>query len=113
MNDKIKNTIFQIISLLVNRRYDEIVKMTKGVRLQAFHIKDAIDEYGKTLAQPPQDAYENLDIIEIENTTPKKWSVRFDLWTEEEGRSDLSIELTLIDATGDFMEVELDNIHTL
>ena len=113
MNNKIKKTLLKIISLLVNCDYDAIAKLTKGVRLQAMHIKDAVEEYEKTLILPPDTAYDNLDIIEIENSVPRKWSIRFDLWTKEEGRSDLSIELTLIDSEEDLMIVELDNIHTL
>jgi hypothetical protein len=113
MNNKIKKTLLKIISLLVNCDYDAIAKLTKGVRLQAMHIKDTVEEYEKTLILPPDTAYDNLDIIEIENSVPRKWSIRFDLWTKEEGRSDLSIELTLIDSEEDLMIVELDNIHTL
>jgi hypothetical protein len=34
------------------------------------------------------------------------------LWTREEGRSDLSVEITLIAQNGDF-RIELDDIHVL
>ena len=113
MKDKIKNTVVYIVNLIVNCNYDEIVRLTNGVRLQSEHIKDAINEYGKTIISPPDNAYEDLDIIEIENVSPQKWSVRFDLWTKEEGRSDLSIELTLINTNEDLLNIEFDNIHVL
>ena len=43
---------------------------------------------------------------------PPRWSVRMDLWTAEEGRSDLSLELTIIES-GRGYTVELDDIHVL
>lgn len=79
-------------TLIIKCNYDGVVRLTNGIRLQAEHIKDAINKYGKTFILPPGNVYDNLDVIEIENVSPRKWSVRFDLWTEEEGRSDLSIE---------------------
>ena len=39
--------------------------------------------------------------------------VRFDLWTVEEGRSDLSLEFTLVDGYNERMDFELDNLHVL
>ena len=55
----------------------------------------------------------NIDAIEITEADPKSWSVRYDLWTEEEGRSDLSLEVTLIESDNKLMRVELNNIHVL
>ncbi|MGD8619980.1 MAG: hypothetical protein PVH54_12445 [Gammaproteobacteria bacterium] len=73
----------------------------------------AIKEYGSMIVMPPSKAFEDLDIIEIEGSSPKSWSVRFDFWTEEEGLSDLSLELTLISSEEDLLKVEIDNIHVL
>jgi hypothetical protein len=49
----------------------------------------------------------------VTNATEPTWSVRFDLWTVEEGRSDLSIEMTLIDRGDRDLAVEIDNVHVL
>lgn len=113
MNDnKIKQTIAHLVTLLVDRKYSEVVHLTNGVRLQVEHIQDAINRYGRILVAPPDKAYENLDILKVDDDTSQKWSVRFDLWTIEEGRSDLSIELTLIEVKGEKFKIELDNIHS-
>ena len=61
---------------------------------------------------PPPDALTNLDVIEVEDSVPKQWSVRADLWTKEEGRSDLTLELTLL-SDGGGLVAEIDNIHVL
>lgn len=114
VKDKIKMTILNIVELLVKSKYESIVKLTQGIRLQSTDIREAIGEYGRTLIMPPDSEYENLvDIIEVNNKEPREWSVRFDLWTQEEGRSDLSLEMTLRESDIELMYVELDDIHVL
>lgn len=113
LSHKIENTVKFLVELLVDNRYQDIEDLTKGIRLDATQIRQAIDDYGRTLTRPPESEYSNLDVIEVQGTSPRKWSVRFDLWTEEEGRSDLSIELTLLDSGDDTLNVEIDNIHVL
>lgn len=61
---------------------------------------------------PPEDAFDAMSIIGIEAPGRTAYSVVCDLWTEEEGRSDLSLELTLIESGGG-LTVELDDIHVL
>lgn len=74
-------------------------------------MQQAIADYGRTLAMHPSSAIDQLDVIEIDGSRPKAWSVRVDLWTVEEGRSDLSLECTLIDRPGDLLAAEVDNLH--
>lgn len=111
---KIVLTIKKIVELLVLKRYIELEQLTGGVRLNATEIEQAIYDYDGVLVMPPDGDFENnVDAIEITESSPKSWSVRYDLWTEEEGRSDLSLEVTLIDGGNELMRVELDNIHVL
>jgi hypothetical protein len=80
--------------------------------MSAQEIRTAIAEYGRTLILPPESAYELLDIIRVNNVGPEQYSVRMPLWTVEEGRSDLTLELT-VRIMGDNLEVSLDDIHVL
>jgi hypothetical protein len=52
-------------------------------------------------------------VVEIDNAVPEAWSVYLDLWTAEEGRSDLTLELTLRDSPAGIYSVELDDLHVL
>lgn len=106
-------TTRKITEWLVRCDYDAIERYSAGVRLNAVEIADAIREYGRKLTMPTSDEFENLDVIEVENSFPMRWSVRCYLWTEEEGRSDLSIELTLIDNDRNDLAAEIDNLHVL
>jgi hypothetical protein len=102
----------RLVKLLVAGNERLVEQVTKGVRLSSAEIRAALREYGGTLVMPPDAAFEKLDAIEVEGSRPRRWSVRFDLWTKEEGASDLSMELTIV-ASAPEPVVELDNFHVL
>jgi hypothetical protein len=102
----------QIVELLVAKDYDRVARMTCGQRLDSESISQAIRDYGRTLVVPPDAAFEHLDVVRVRDARPPRWSVRMNLWTAEEQQSDLSIELTLIEAGADYA-IELDDIHVL
>jgi hypothetical protein len=113
VDPRIQRTIVQILNWLVAGDYEAIGRFTQGVRLSAPLIQQAVAEYGRTLVMPPVSAIDDLDLIEIDGSTPRAWSVRVDLWTAEEGRSDLSLECTLLDHPGELLAAEIDNLHVL
>jgi hypothetical protein len=43
---------------------------------------------------------------------PRTWAVALDLWTAEEGRSDLTLSAT-VTAVGHNIDVEIDDLHVL
>jgi hypothetical protein len=110
--DKINDFIQPLIARLVAGEYAQIEKITRGRRLPAQTMKRVVDGYGRTLIMPPLDAHDRIDVVEVKNACPAKWSVVMPLWTLEEGRSDLTLELTLTDRGGSF-DVELDDLHVL
>jgi hypothetical protein len=110
---RLKATIAQLLRWLVARDYQALETYTQGVRLSARALHQAVETYGRRLVMPPDGALDALDAIEINGSTPRAWSVRVDLWTSEEGRSDLSLECTLIDSGKDLLAVEIDNLHVL
>src|SRR5215211_4599568 len=92
---KIKATVHQIVAMLMQADYDELERLTNSRRLTAAEIAEGVREYGGALVMPPEDAFDNLDVIEVEGANPREWSVNVNLWTAEEGQSDLTLELTL------------------
>lgn len=115
---RVASTTREIVQWLVQRDYDEIEKRTDRVRLSAVELRNAVDEYGRRLLMPPDVAFDELDVVEIDTKGgARAWSVRVDLWTEEEGRSDLSLEMTMRepneDDGGGQLVVEVDNLHVL
>ena len=114
---KIKKTITKLIQLFVEREYLEIANWSKNIRLTADEIKEAIDDYGsgQKVITPPADFFNEVDFMQIVDADNgrKQWYIVFNLWMEEEGESDLSVESTFIEATGEYFDIEIDNIHTM
>ena len=107
----IEKTVRTLYSLLLNRQYQQIEKMTEGIRLNSQEIEGAISDYGRNMAPYPE--HVEFDLIEITGSNPKSWSVVAPVYTMEEGLSDLSLEMTLTQIDADLLKVELDNIHVL
>jgi hypothetical protein len=101
---RIKATLIQLLLWLVAQDYEAIERFTAGVRLSADVMRRAVYQYGHTLVMPPDSVLNQLDVIEVTGSLPKTWSVRVDLWTAEEGRSDVSLECTLIDRPGELAD---------
>jgi len=112
-NNRLSRTVQEIVACLVKGDYDYLERQTDSTRLTKEEMQTAVNEYPGTLVLPPERSFENIDVIEIEGTAPTEWSGRFDLWTAEDGRSDLTLELNLIENNKELYDVRIDNIHVL
>jgi hypothetical protein len=110
-----ESAVREVIALLARRQYSALEKLSGGVRLSAAHLRTTVREYGRTIVVPPPDATPPLDVVEIlpGRATRRSWSVEVDLWTAEEGRSDLTLEMTVREGKDDGYMIELDNLHVL
>lgn len=108
----IQGRVRALVEHLAHGEYREVLTSCSSARLTAEELRRVVREYGRTVAIPPPDAYENLDAIQIPAASRQAWSVRAPLWTLEEGRSDLTLELTFI-VDADQLSVELDDLHVL
>jgi hypothetical protein len=81
-------------------------------RLTVDDIRQVMDGYGRTFIEPPPSAYSELDAVAVRDANQPTWSVRAPLCSKEEGRSDLTLEVTVI-KDGDRWYVELDDLHVL
>lgn len=101
-----------IVRLLVEKNYEEVIRSCSTSRLSALDLRNAIRDYGRTLTMPPDRVFETLDVLVVESDETPTWYVPIDLWTAEEGRSDLTLELTMMKAEDRWL-VELDDLHVL
>jgi len=108
----LRATVRSIAEALACGQYESTVAGISSSRLSAKELQDVIRDYGRTLVAPPGTAYEELDAIQVKDAAVPTWSVRAPVWTAEEGRSDLTLELT-ISFDGDRTNVELDDLHVL
>ena len=114
MNDeKLRKTIACVIKLLVEGKYEDLERLDRGKRLNSMDLQRTVESYSRHLVLPSVIDLEDLNIIGMKETDPQQWYVGVNLWTIEEGRSDLTLELTLTDSAGDRYLVELDDLHVL
>jgi len=102
-----------VVGMLVAGDYAGLEGASRGRRLTAEQLRQAVEEYGRELRMPLELVFDNLDVIAFEDATPRTWSVLVDLWTVEEGRSDFTLEVLLTDTGGELYDIEIYDLHVL
>lgn len=108
-----QTAVTMLTNLLAAGDYVTVERMTRGRRLSAADLRRAVEDYGRTLVRLPPEQIQNLDVIEIVDSNPPAFSVVVDLWTREEGRSDLTLELELVDRFNGAYDISIQNLHVL
>ena len=106
---KMRNTVHRLVEMLIAGDYDGLERASRGRRLTGEHLRQAVGEYGRELRMPPEVVFDDLDLNEIEGAIPQAWWVLVDLWTVDEGRSDLTLEIRLTDTGGELYDIEKYN----
>lgn len=110
--DSIKEAILLFVNALADCEYDNAVRLCDRSRLTASDLGNVVSDYGRTVVRPPQNFYKYVDCIAIEGRPEPAWSARVPLWTLEEGRSDLTLELTIVE-TGGRLLLEIDDLKVM
>jgi hypothetical protein len=100
----------ELITILARGQYAEAEQRTAGVRLSAREIEIAVAEYGRRLVPAPEGGALLLDVVEVQDAAPPAWCVWTRLWTAEEGRSDLTLQLTVWARPESGYQAEIDGI---
>ena len=102
-----KDTVRYVVGLLASEDYDSLGRLSDGT-LTADELRLAISRYGGVVLAEPFDLgeFEALD-------SGSGWWTDVDLYTVEEGRSDLTLSLTLLDASGAHYGVQIEDLRTL
>ena len=102
-----------VMDLLVRGQYVTVEKVTRGRRLGADQISSAISSYGRLLVPPGDDWWSYVKITPTDAGDLPSFHVVAPLWTREEGRSDLALEMILHESPLKVYDTELLNIHVL
>lgn len=113
IDHRIVGLIKTTVNWLVSGDYTAIERRSRGVRLKADDLREAVETYGRTLRALPESAYPEIDAIKVNRAGPPTWSITVPLWSEEEGRSDLTLECSVIDRGVQELDIEIDNLHVL
>jgi hypothetical protein len=109
----IETAVRIIVDLLVRGEYERAERVTRGRRLSATDLSDAVAEYGRTLIPPQEGWWEEVTVTPMEIGEAAAFHVAAPLWTREEGRSDLSLEMHLRAIGIELYEAEILNVLVL
>lgn len=110
--DAVQDATLRIANLIADGQYDRAVQACSRSRLTEVDVAGVISDYGRTFVRLPANFLDYLDSVLVEGRSCPTWSIRAPLWTFEEGRSDLTLELTVVDEV-DGPSIELDDLKVM
>jgi hypothetical protein len=106
----IREVVRTIVAAIVGGDWSALERVTSGSRLSAEDVKLSIAEYGRTLVVPPLESFDDLDAVEVTGSGGRTVTIRFPLWTREEGRSDLELTLTATEVGPALWSARIDDL---
>jgi hypothetical protein len=100
-----------LVEMLVKGNFDQLERDGRSGRLSSHELKEALQGYGRTLIALPDEAFRLVEVYPVKGQNAT-WAVDVPLWTAEEGRSDLTLSLTVSDNQNG-VRLEIDDLHTL
>jgi hypothetical protein len=111
LSTAVQDAIRRVVDDLVEGRYAMLARDGRAGRLTAEELERAIRDYGRALVPLPPDAMRKADVYPIEDVAGEL-AVDIPLWTKEEGRSDLTLSLTVVERAGG-VTISIDDLHVL
>lgn len=109
-NAELEAAFRPILNRILRGDYEGAVARCSMSRCTAEDLRRVVMEYPATFIEPPADAYVELNAVEVTVANEPTWDVCIPLWTREEGRSDLTLTVWIIDVGGR-LTVELLSLH--
>jgi hypothetical protein len=105
------DAIRRLVDDLVAGNYTALESDGRIGRLTKDELTRAITDYGRTLVASPGSSADEGDVYPSDDV-PGRFAIDIPLWTAEEGRSDLTLSLTVVDSD-DGPSVWIDDVHVL
>lgn len=102
-----------VIDLLVRREYSTIERLSRSRRLTSAELESAVADYGRTVAPPGDGWWDHVEVTPVKGGGERSFHVAAPLWTREEGRSDLTLELRLTEIAPEAYETVVEDLHVL
>lgn len=103
----------QLIRDLVNGEYTKLEADGRAGRLTGLELREATDHYHRRLSLPPEEGLADIDVVEVENQGKRTWSVDVEMWTEEDGKSDWVLSITVTQERNGTFIFAIDDLHVL
>lgn len=102
-----------VVDLLVRGDYSTIERVSRGRRLTGAELEAAVADYGRMVVAPGDGWWQSVEVTPVESADERAFHVAAPLWTREEGRSDLTLELRLTELAPEAYEIEVEGLHVL
>ncbi len=114
INDrKLLATVRRILGLLVAGDFERLERTATG-GLDANELRSIFARWGKHLQMTP-DADITYAFLGngrgMERSNPLRWNWEYRLWTVEDGRTESTISITLVDGTADLYEFQIESVN--
>ena len=109
--DEFRAPIADLVDALVRGDFDSLDRDGRSGSVGAEGLLRSVTEYGRTLVSLQDDAFELGEAGRV-TAQPGEWWIVVPMWTAEEGRSDLSLELAAL-PTQDGHRLVVTDLHGL
>jgi hypothetical protein len=108
---QVRSIVIDLLVLLADGDYESIMERCGYSLMDDYDLQTAVADYGRKVVAPPAD-YAFMRACELRARAVPTWHVEADVWTEDEGRSDLTLEMTIeFETTGPV--IGINNLHAL
>jgi hypothetical protein len=107
--ESVQAAAIEVANLVSQRKYRQALEMCTGSRLTAEDLDSVMNDYGRSFLSSSL-SETHLDVIAIDDRNDPTWSIWVPLRTNEEGRSDLQLELTVTISPSGLL-IELDDLR--
>ena len=108
---QVRSIVIDLLVLLADGDYESIMERCGYSLLDDDDLRTTVAEYGHKIIAPPAD-YPFLRACELKARAIPTWHVEADVWTEEDGRSDLTLEM-MVEFEPDGPVIGINNLHVL
>lgn len=109
--DDFRAPIANLVDVLARGDFAALDRDGRSGRVGGDGLRRSIEEYGRTLTALPDGAFDLADAGTV-NDRSGEWWIVVPMWTSEEGRSDLSLEVAAL-PTSDGHRFEITDLHVL
>lgn len=109
----IEGAVRAVVDLLVAGDYVAIERSDEGGLVSAEEIGTAVAEYGRTLATPEEGWFDAVALTRAVDSSRPRFHADVPLWTVEDGRSDLTLELQITELVSGGYATTVLGIHVL
>ncbi|GIJ49600.1 hypothetical protein Val02_64860 [Virgisporangium aliadipatigenens] len=113
MREAMLTAVQTLVGLIVRGEYDTAAAVTRGRRLTAEEIRQAVTEHPGTLVNPPEHVFDEIEFDTVTGSEPLTYFAVCPLWDADGEESDLSLEVELEEIGPGLYVPIIANLHVM